>query len=75
LLAAMGADIVVIPEIAKPELINDHSLWFGANSNQGITITFSPSYSLTPLPEKTDAPRYVIPIWVEGLICFTLFAG
>ena len=73
LLAAMGADITVIPEIAKPELIDEHCLWFGTNPNQGIAITSSPSYTLNPLPEKTGALKYVIPIRVEGSICFTLF--
>jgi hypothetical protein len=74
LLSAMGADIAVIPEIAKPELINKHCLWFGTNPNQGIAITSLPSYTLTLLPEKTVAPRYVIPIRVEGSISFTLCA-
>jgi len=74
LLAAMGADIAVIPEIAKPELINEHCLWFGTNPNQGIAITSSPGYTLTPLPEKAGAPKYVIPIRVKGPISFTLFA-
>ena len=74
LLAVMGADIAVIPEIAKPELINEHCIWFGTNPNQGIAITSSPSYTLTPLPEKLDAPKYVIPIRVDGPISFTLFA-
>jgi len=74
LLAGMGADIAVIPEIAKPELINEHCLWFGTNPNQGIAITSSPSYTLTPLPEKASAPKYVIPIRVDGPVCFTLFA-
>ena len=74
LLAALGADIAVIPEIAKPELINGHCLWFGSNSNQGIAVIASPSYTLTPLSEKAGAPKYVIPIRVDGPICFTLFA-
>ena len=74
LLAAMGADIMVILEIAKPEFINGHCLWFGSNPNQGIAITSSPSYSLTPLPVKAGAPKYVIPIRVDGSISFTLFA-
>ena len=74
LLADMGADIAVIPEIAKPELINEHCLWFGTNTNQGVAITASPSYTLTPLPEKAGAPKYVIPIRVDGPISFTLFA-
>ena len=70
----MGADIAVIPEIAKPELINEHCLWFGTNPSQGIAITFSPNYTLTPQPEKLGAPKYVIPIKVEGSISFTLCA-
>ena len=74
LLAALGADVVVIPEIAKPELINGHCLWFGSNSNQGIAVIASPSYTLTPLSEKAGAPKYVIPIRVDGPISFTLFA-
>jgi len=70
----MGADIAVIPEIAKPELINEHCIWFGTNPNQGIAITFLPSYTLTLLQEKTVIPKYVIPILVDGPVCFTLFA-
>lgn len=70
----MGADIGVIPEIAKPELPSEHCLWFGTNPNQGIAITSSPSYILTPLSEKASAPKYVIPIRVDGPVCFTLFA-
>jgi hypothetical protein len=70
----MGADIAVIPEIAKPELINEHCIWFGTNPNQGIAITSSPSYTLTPQPEKLGVPKYVIPILVDGPVCFTLFA-
>jgi hypothetical protein len=73
LLAALGADIAVIPEIPKPELTNEHCLWFGTNPNQGIAITSSASYTLTPLPEKARAPKYVIPIRVEGPTTFTLF--
>ena len=73
LLAAVGADIAVIPEIAKPELTNEHCLWFGTNPNQGIALTASPSYTLTPLPEKAGTPKYVIPIRVEGPISLTLF--
>ena len=68
----MGADIKVILEIAKPELIDEHCLWFGTNPNQGIAITASPSYTLTPLPEKAGAPKYVILIQVEASISFTL---
>jgi len=73
-LAAMGAGIAVILEIAKPEPINDRCLWFGTNPNQGIAITSLPSYTLTLLPEKAGAPKYVIPIRVEGPKSFTLFA-
>ena len=43
LLAALGAEVAVIPEIAKPELINDCCLWFGTNPNQGIAIIASPN--------------------------------
>lgn len=74
LLVEFGADISVIPEIAKPEFENERCLWFGTNPNQGIAITTSPIYSLVPLQEKPGAPRYVIPIKVKGPICFTLFA-
>ena len=74
LLTAMGVDIAVIPEIAKPELINEHCLWFGTNPNQGIAFTASPSYTLTPLPENADTPKYVISIRVDCPISFTLFA-
>jgi exodeoxyribonuclease-3 len=74
LLSSFGADITVMQEIAEPGLINEHCLWFGANPNQGIAVTSSPSYTITPLPEKPGAPRYVIPIQVEGPVCFTLFA-
>lgn len=65
LLEEFGADISVIPEIAKPEFENERCLWFGTNPNQGIAVTASQTYSLTPLPEKPRAPRYVIPIQVE----------
>jgi hypothetical protein len=69
----MGADITIISEIAKPELINKHCLWFGTNHNQGLAITSLPSYTLNPLPEKAGAPRCVIPIRVEGPTSFMLF--
>jgi hypothetical protein len=66
----MGTNIKVIPEIAKPELPNEYCLWFGMNPNQVVAITSSPGYTFIPLSEKAGAPKYVIPVGVEGPISF-----
>ncbi len=48
--------------------------WFGDNPRQGVAVVIRPPYTLHPLEERPGAPKYVIPIAVEGPEPFLLFA-
>jgi endonuclease/exonuclease/phosphatase family metal-dependent hydrolase len=48
--------------------------WFGANRHQGVAVLARKPYSVSPLPEVPDAPKYVVPFSVKGPVSFTLFA-
>ena len=74
LLDTFQPDIAVVPEVGRPETMDNHRLWFGTNPNQGLAITSSDSYNLEALPEKNGAPKYVVPVKVIGPVSFTLFA-
>ena len=74
LLERFEADIIVIPEIAAPIVESDQLLWFGDKRSQGLAVVARGKYKLTKLTELPDAPKYVIPIRVDGPLSFTLFA-
>jgi hypothetical protein len=74
LLDPFQPDVAVVPEIGRPQSVNDHCLWFGIKENQGLAVVSSQAFQLEPLPEKPGAPKYVVPIKVTGPINFTLFA-
>ncbi|WP_201495308.1 endonuclease/exonuclease/phosphatase family protein [Rubrivivax sp. A210] len=73
-LAAHNADIAVIQEIAKPREKLSNVLWFGENENQGVAIIAKDPYTIEPLIELPNAPKYFVPIKVNGPTNFTLFA-
>jgi exodeoxyribonuclease III len=70
----LQADVAVIQEIADPRTKQAGVCWFGLNPNQGVAVLARPPYSVTPLPEKLEAPKYFVPFRVSGPIEFTLFA-
>jgi endonuclease/exonuclease/phosphatase family metal-dependent hydrolase len=74
LLDHLRADIAVVPEIAAPANESPQRLWFGDNRKQGLAVLAREPYCLRRLPELPDAPKYVVPIAVEGPRAFTLFA-
>jgi exonuclease III len=74
LLDHLGADIAVIQEIASPGDDSDRALWFGDNLNQGIAVVAREPFSLRALEQLPNAPKYIIPVAVEGPISFVLFA-
>jgi hypothetical protein len=74
LLSALGPDISVLQECAKPGANTRNTLWFGDNPNIGLAVQASGGYSLRALPPIMETPKYVIPISVSGPREFTLFA-
>lgn len=74
LLDCLSADITVIQECGKPELLTDQLLWFGDNHNQGVAIVARGDYKLRELPQLGTAPKFVIPIEVEGPQPFLMLA-
>lgn len=74
LLERLEADIAVIQEIASPGENTTRTLWFGDNRNQGLAVVARSPYRLRALPQHTAAPKYIIPVAVEGPVSFVLFA-
>jgi exodeoxyribonuclease III len=72
--ASLGFDIAVLPEIAKPRELNEHALWFGESSKQGMAVLSSEKYTLHELPRSDDIPKLIVPIEVRGPRSFTLLA-
>ncbi len=73
-LDGLGADIAVIQEIAKPKVAAPGTLWFGDNPRQGIAVVAREPHTLRKLKEPPGAPKFVVPILVEGPRPFLLFA-
>lgn len=74
LLAALGADIAVIQECAKPAAESDTCPWFGDNPLQGITVQTARPFRLRRLPELAGVPKFVVPVSVSGPVAFTMLA-
>jgi hypothetical protein len=62
LLNIFQPDVAVVPEIGRPESMDNQRLWFGTNPNQGLAVVSSGGYKLEALPEKDGAPKYVVPV-------------
>ena len=73
-LEGISPDIAIIQECAEPEVKNSQCLWFGDNPKQGILVKAYGDYRLEALQQKTDAPKFVIPVKVTGPREFVLFA-
>ena len=73
LLAHLSPDIAVVPECARPAVDDPACLWFGDNPRQGLAITASRSYRITPA-ESRNSPRFTVPIQVSGPVPFLLLA-
>jgi exonuclease III len=70
----LQADVAVIQEIARPRTESAGVCWVGLNPNQGVAVLARRPYSVTPLPEDPDAPKYFVPFRIKGPTEFTLFA-
>lgn len=73
-LACLSADVSVIQECGKPEITTDQCLWYGDNPNQGLAIVARGDYKLRELPQLDSAPKFVIPVEVEGPQSFLMLA-
>jgi endonuclease/exonuclease/phosphatase family metal-dependent hydrolase len=74
LLDALEADILVLQEVAAPKTPSEGVLWFGDNPKQGVAVIARGAYSLRRIDERPGAPKYVVPIAVDGPEPFLLFA-
>jgi hypothetical protein len=74
LLDALGADIAVIQECARPQAESDSLLWFGDNPRQGLAVAASGDYRLRRVRRARSVPKYVLPVEVSGPRSFLLFA-
>lgn len=70
----LQADIAVIQEVAKPIAELPNILWFGDNLKIGMAVQVRAPYTIAPLPQLADIPKYVIPVQVSGPVSFILFA-
>ena len=74
LLDGLQADLAVLQEIAKPKEDTPGTLWFGDNPRQGIAVVARQPHRLRRLDEPAGAPKFVVPVMVEGPRPFLLFA-
>ena len=74
MLEALGPDISVVQEIARPSTESDQCLWFGDNPRQGIAITTSGEYRVERLPTARNVPKFVFPVLITGPVTFSLLA-
>jgi exonuclease III len=74
LLDALGADIAVIQECARPQVETDSLLWFGDNPRQGLAVVARGDYRLRRIRRARSVPKYVMPVEVTGPQSFLLFA-
>lgn len=74
LLDGLKADVTVLQEIAAPPSPSQRMLWFGSHPKQGVAVIARAPYSLRLVEERPGAPKYVIPVWVDGPEPFLLFA-
>jgi hypothetical protein len=74
LLDALGADVSVIQECAKPAAESESLLWFGDNPRQGLAVAARGDYKLRRVRRARGVPRYVVPVEVTGPRNFLLFA-
>lgn len=74
LLAGLDADLTVLQEVAAPIGKRPDTLWFGDNPRQGVAVIARAPYTLRRMRELAGAPKYVVPILVEGPRPFLLFA-
>ncbi len=70
----LQADVAVIQEVAKPIAESPDVLWFGDNLKIGMAVQVRAPYTIAPLPQLADIPKYVIPVQVSGPVSFILFA-
>ena len=68
------ADVLVVPEIAAPAHESAQVLWFGDNPHQGLAVAARKPYALRRLPLAKHAPKFVVPVAVDGPQPFLLFA-
>ena len=73
-LAALAADIAVVPESPRLPSIDDRNLWFGDNRNKGLAVYAGQAFTLAPVDGLPELPRYVVPIQVSGPMSFLLLA-
>lgn len=74
LLDPLGADLLVLQEIAAPTSPIEGVLWYGGNPRQGVAVVARGPYTLRPIAERPGAPKFVIPVAVDGPEPFLLFA-
>jgi hypothetical protein len=74
LIDRLVADIAVVQEIARPGEDTEQTLWFGDNVRQGLAVVAREPFRLRRLPQQQGAPKYVIPVAVDGPVPFVLFA-
>ena len=73
LLAPLEPTLSVVQECPRPRSKPTSTLWFGDNPRQGIAVTASRGYHISPL-ECRAVPRYTVPIQVTGPVTFLLLA-
>lgn len=73
-LFASEPDIAVIQECEKNHGLHFQNLWFGDNTNKGISIFAGANHKIALHPAYNPEFKYIIPIEVTGRDDFNLFA-
>ncbi len=66
LLNSLRPDIAVMQECAQPKLQLPNTLWFGDNTQQGLSVQAYGSYEIRALPQRENVPRFFFPVEVRG---------
>lgn len=73
-IAALGADLAVIPECPRLPVPSDQGLWFGTNPHKGLGVLARPPWRIAEAPLSRRLPRWIRPVRVTGPADFILWA-
>ena len=73
LLENMAPSIVTLQECRQPATEDASTIWHGDPGRQGVAVYAADGYRISPIPQR-EAPRYAVPIQVDGPVRFFMLA-
>ena len=71
---SLGADFVLLQEVARPKEASPSELWIGNNPRQGLSVIASDGNKIRISPDYDEALRFALPVEVIGAFPFQLLA-